>query len=367
MARAARTNLTPTPRTALAAAACACLLAAGAHAVAAAGARGTPPPQGPPVAADDTARGVAQYKGGDADAAIKSLRAATKKNKGDEAAWYYLGLSLLKKGKSKDARAALETALALRPTSVAARNGLAYALLYLGKTFEALRLSEETLKLDPQNAESHYVRGLAQYRLNYYSKALEESEAALKIAPSFESALLLKAQALVAMSSNALTTAGDETPDVRDLLRGKIAERLDEATGALDKFSKLSPREVKIIEPVREEIMTLRVYGAVPGTQSPDGPIYSSKEVTTKALISDRPEPIYTERAKENQVTGTVRVRMVLAADGNVKHVVAVSRLPDGLTEAAVRAARRLKFVPATKDGRPVSQYVTIDYNFNIY
>jgi outer membrane biosynthesis protein TonB len=44
-----------------------------------------------------------------------------------------------------------------------------------------------------------------------------------------------------------------------------------------------------------------------------------------------------------------------------------VSRLPDGLTEKAIEAARRISFTPAEKDGRKVSQYVTIEYNFNIY
>ncbi len=37
------------------------------------------------------------------------------------------------------------------------------------------------------------------------------------------------------------------------------------------------------------------------------------------------------------------------------------------LLAAAVRAARRIKFVPATRDGRPVSQFIQIEYNFNLY
>lgn len=359
---AARANLTTTLRHALVA--CACLLtAAVAHAHAGAG----QPPPTTLVAASDAAPGIEQYKRGETDAAIKSLRTATKKNKGDAVAWYYLGLSLLKKQRAKDARAAFESATALRPDFAAARSGLAYALLYLGKTFEAMRVSEDTLKLDPKNAESHYVRGLVQYRLNYYSKALEESEATLKLDPTFANGLLLKGQALIAMSGNALTTANDETTDVRDLLLKKIAMRLDDATDALDKFLKLNPQGAQNVAPMREEIMTLRVYGSMSGAASPDGAIYTAKELTTKAIIKDRPEPPYTERARQNQVTGTVRVRMVLAADGIVKYVAAVSRLPDGLTEQALRAARKIKFIPATKDGRPVSQYVTIDYNFNIY
>ncbi|HEX8163757.1 MAG TPA: energy transducer TonB [Pyrinomonadaceae bacterium] len=95
--------------------------------------------------------------------------------------------------------------------------------------------------------------------------------------------------------------------------------------------------------------------------------VFRPGEVTRRAQIIDRPEPLYTEEARKNQITGSVRVRMVLNANGSVTGVQAVSRLPDGLTEKAIEAAHRIKFSPAEKDGRKVSQYVTIDYNFNIY
>jgi TonB family protein len=94
---------------------------------------------------------------------------------------------------------------------------------------------------------------------------------------------------------------------------------------------------------------------------------YGQKEVTHKAAIVYKPEPMYTEEARKNQVTGTVRLRLVLAASGKVTDIVAVTILPNGLTEMAARAASHVKFIPAEKDGRKVSQYVTIEYNFNIY
>ena len=58
---------------------------------------------------------------------------------------------------------------------------------------------------------------------------------------------------------------------------------------------------------------------------------------------------------------------MVLAADGTVQNIVPLATLPEGLTEQAIEAARDIEFKPASKDGRPVSQYVTVEYNFNIY
>jgi hypothetical protein len=50
-----------------------------------------------------------------------------------------------------------------------------------------------------------------------------------------------------------------------------------------------------------------------------------------------------------------------------VKYIIVLSGLPGGLTERAVEAARRIKFFPATKDGRPVSMFIQLEYNFNLY
>jgi TonB family protein len=94
---------------------------------------------------------------------------------------------------------------------------------------------------------------------------------------------------------------------------------------------------------------------------------FQQREVTRKANITSKPEPLYTEEARKNQVTGTVRLRLILGASGSVSGITPLTRLPDGLTEKAIEAARRINFIPAEKDGRKVSQYVTIEYNFNIY
>ncbi len=89
--------------------------------------------------------------------------------------------------------------------------------------------------------------------------------------------------------------------------------------------------------------------------------------MTSKAVIISRPEPGFTEEARKNNVTGLVRLRVVLAASGAVTNVSVTKGLPDGLTEKAIAAAKGIKFRPAQKDGRAVSQYISLEYNFNIY
>ncbi|HKY27994.1 MAG TPA: energy transducer TonB, partial [Pyrinomonadaceae bacterium] len=95
--------------------------------------------------------------------------------------------------------------------------------------------------------------------------------------------------------------------------------------------------------------------------------IFSGKEVSSKARVLSKPEPQYTEEARKNQITGTVVLRAVFTSGGQVTNIRAVNGLPFGLTERAIAAARQIRFQPATKDGRPVSMYIQLEYNFNLY
>ena len=95
--------------------------------------------------------------------------------------------------------------------------------------------------------------------------------------------------------------------------------------------------------------------------------IFTGREVTSKARLLSKPEPQYTEDARKNQITGTVVLKVVFASNGSVTNIRTVSGLPNGLTERAIAAARQIKFVPATKDGHPVSMWMQLEYNFNLY
>lgn len=58
-----------------------------------------------------------------------------------------------------------------------------------------------------------------------------------------------------------------------------------------------------------------------------------------------------------------VVLRAVLGSNGKVTNIVVVSGVP-GLTDGAINAARKIKFDPAIKDGRYVSMWVQLEYNF---
>jgi TonB family protein len=93
---------------------------------------------------------------------------------------------------------------------------------------------------------------------------------------------------------------------------------------------------------------------------------FHQREVTRRAVITFRPDPGYTEEARKNNVEGLLRLRVVLNLSGEVTDISVIKGLPDGLTEKAKAAARQIKFTPAEKDGRKVSQYAVIEYIFSV-
>jgi TonB family protein len=95
--------------------------------------------------------------------------------------------------------------------------------------------------------------------------------------------------------------------------------------------------------------------------------LFLGKEVDTKPRLISKPEPSYTDKAKHNQVVGTVILKAIFSASGKVTNIRVVQGLPEGLTERAISAARQIKFVPATKEGKFVSMWMQLEYNFNLY
>ncbi len=107
--------------------------------------------------------------------------------------------------------------------------------------------------------------------------------------------------------------------------------------------------------------------GGGPGGGGGGNTIYVGKQVTEKARLISKPEPQYTEEARKNQITGTVVLKVVFDKSGEVNHIVTMKGLPFGLTERAIAAAKKIKFVPAKKDGKDVSMWMQLEYNFNLY
>jgi TonB family protein len=89
--------------------------------------------------------------------------------------------------------------------------------------------------------------------------------------------------------------------------------------------------------------------------------------VTSPFKILSKPQARYNDAARTNGVQGSVRLKVTLLASGQVGSITPVTRLPHGLTEQAIAAARLIRFEPAKVNGVPVSKIVTLEYSFSIY
>jgi len=76
-------------------------------------------------------------------------------------------------------------------------------------------------------------------------------------------------------------------------------------------------------------------------------------------IIKARPvavvKPSYTEEARHARIEGRVRLELLVNEQGEITSVRVVSGLGYGLDEAALAAAQRLHFTPATRCGRAVA------------
>jgi TonB family protein len=78
--------------------------------------------------------------------------------------------------------------------------------------------------------------------------------------------------------------------------------------------------------------------------------------------------PGYTTGALRSKIQGTVTIEAVVRVDGSVSDARIVGSLDPvhGLDQAALEAATRWRFKPASKDGRPVAVVVRLLLDFNL-
>ena len=113
-----------------------------------------------------------------------------------------------------------------------------------------------------------------------------------------------------------------------------------------------------------------RGNGVGPGTGGGfgDGAYAPGNGVTWPRDISQE-KPKYTPDGMRAKIQGTVELEIVVLADGTVGSVRVTKSLDraSGLDDAAVEAAKHWKFIPGTKDGKPVATKVPMVLEFRLH
>jgi TonB family protein len=141
-----------------------------------------------------------------------------------------------------------------------------------------------------------------------------------------------------------------------DTVEFKVLDILQSVS--LDKVSNISfvdPSNRPSIAPSRPENRS--------GQQS--GPVEPMSNFL-KPTITYKEKARYTREARDNQIEGIVVLNVVFTAEGRITSIRVVRGLPHGLTEKAIEAAQKIRFEPATRDGKPISVRGNLEFSFQL-
>lgn len=85
----------------------------------------------------------------------------------------------------------------------------------------------------------------------------------------------------------------------------------------------------------------------------------------TRLKILEQPRPELPAKHGTLDIQGTVVLRVQFLEFGEIGEVITVKELPAGLTQNAIAAAKRIKFEPEVKEGKPVTVYRELQYTYS--
>jgi homoserine O-acetyltransferase/O-succinyltransferase len=123
--------------------------------------------------------------------------------------------------------------------------------------------------------------------------------------------------------------------------------------------------------------------GLLPGTswtapQAPTSPavgsaaspipsgVYRVGDGVSAPRIISRPDPDYSEYARQRKISGTVVLSVIVGPDGLVQEAHVTRGLEPSLDRNAVEAIKKWRFQPAAKDGAPVSVQIFVESSFRL-
>lgn len=195
---------------------------------------------------------------------------------------------------------------------------------------DALSEVKRALELEPDYAEGHYVLGRLYYDRNDIKHAREEAIEAVRLNPNLYAVHSLMADVQIADG------------------------QYEEALKSFEMARAISPADFDAIPRLRDRLDALRGFLQDRALRAAG----SADFVRPRFLNAPRVE--YTEAARKNRVSGTIKLMIRINTQGKVDKVIVLTGLPDGLIESAVRAALRIEAEPATLDGRPVESWSSV-------
>ncbi len=250
----------------------------------------------------------------------------------------------------------MEKAVKFSPQSSTYRANLAYAHLLERKIDKAQSEIEEAIKLDSNNANAYFIRATTYLWEGKFDKTVSDADRAIQINKDFTDAYILKSDGL-------LYSFGQEWSEEKEPV--KFTYLLQNAADTLKNCSGncLNERGAKLIQERLETVEAFLDYFDRKKDETPNDADLAEK---TSIKFLTKPNPSYTDAARQYSEQGTVIMAILFGADAKIKHIIVLEGLRYGLTEQAIKAARNITFEPEIRNGKPVSKIMRVHYNFKI-
>lgn len=285
----------------------------------------------------------------------------------------------------QDAIADYTQAIEANPQNISAYKNRGVVQQHLGHSQQAIEDFTRVLEFSPQDAGVYNQRGIAYYRLGQSQLAMDD----------FTQALARNAKLAAAYSNRGIAA--------RQL--GDYGQAIADVRQAAELGLELAPRYLEVLQrEVRQMQERLQKEGFKPGP--PDGipgpqTIAALRAYQRQHGLADngrldaptkealglpngaadlqqagseipprfvyQPKPEYPLLARQNGWEGTVTLHVEMLADGTVGEVeIAKSSGYPVLDTAAQEAAKKWKHQPATQNGTPITQRVSLNVNFTL-
>jgi TonB family protein len=95
--------------------------------------------------------------------------------------------------------------------------------------------------------------------------------------------------------------------------------------------------------------------------------VESQSGYSSGLIIIRKPSPSYTNEARISNLMGIVQLKVTFLATGRIGEIKLLKSLGKGLDQTAFDAAKKIKFIPAEKNGKQVDVERILEYRFTIY
>lgn len=217
--------------------------------------------------------------------------------------------------------------------------------------------------MNSQDADAYFIRGSASILEAKNDEAIIDADKTIGINPDYSLAYILKSDALLS-NFGKLFQGAAKPGDKLDLLeQSKIVLETCLKSCRNNANTKIQQERLEAVN---------AFYDFYVKRKDDDAALSAGVAAVPEAninplVILSKKTASYTDNARANQVSGTVRLLILFAASGRVTNILILKDLGYGLTENAVEAARQIKFEPAKENGKPISQVKIVEYSFTIY